>query len=61
MPKTPSQRFFAAFDSPQLGFHEVLWDGEQFDGACVAERFSKADMLGLMGLMVQMGAIPAPA
>jgi predicted ester cyclase len=29
-----------------------------FDGDRVAERFSQADMLGLM---VQMGAIPAPA
>jgi predicted ester cyclase len=29
-----------------------------FDGDRVVERFSQADMLGLM---VQMGAIPAPA
>jgi len=83
---------FAAFDSPQLEFHEVLWDGAactirftmtgrhvgefmgvpatgnaialpgitilHFAGDRVAERFSQADMLGLM---VQMGAIPAPA
>jgi steroid delta-isomerase-like uncharacterized protein len=83
---------FAAFDSPQLDFHEVLWDGPtaairftmtgrhvgefmgvpatghdialpgitvlHFDGDRVVERFSQADMLGLM---VQMGAIPAPA
>jgi steroid delta-isomerase-like uncharacterized protein len=83
---------FAAFDSPQLDFHEVLWDGAtatirftmtgrhvgefmgvpatghdialpgitvlHFDGDRVVERFSQADMLGLM---VQMGAIPAPA
>jgi ketosteroid isomerase-like protein len=63
------QAIFAAFDSPQLEFHEVLWDGD----ACTirftmsgrhagefstVERFSQADMLGLM---VQMGAIPAPA
>jgi predicted ester cyclase len=82
----------AAFDSPQLDFHEVLWDGAtaairftmtgrhvgefmgvpatgndialpaitilHFDGDRVVERFSQADMLGLM---VQMGAIPAPA
>ena len=83
---------FAAFNSPQLDFHEVLWDGAtaairftmtgrhagefmgvpasgndialpgitilHFEGARVVERFSQADMLGLM---VQMGAIPAPA
>ena len=29
-----------------------------FEGASVVERFSQADMLGLM---VQLGAIPAPA
>ena len=83
---------FAAFDSPQLDFHEVLWDGAactirftmtgrhvgefmgvpasgndiavpgmtilHFEGDRVIERFSQADMLGLM---VQMGALPAPA
>ena len=83
---------FAAFDSPQLEFHEVLWDGAtctirftmtgrhvgefmgvpatgngialpgitilHFEGDRVVERFSQADMLGLM---VQMEAIPAPA
>jgi predicted ester cyclase len=86
------EAIFAAFDSPQLEFHEVLWDGAtctirftmtgrhigefmgvpatgnaialpgitilHFAGDRVAERFSQADMLGLM---VQMGAIPAPA
>jgi predicted ester cyclase len=83
---------FAAFDSPQLDFHEVLWDGAactirftmtgrhvgefmgvpatgndialpgitilHFEGDRVIERFSQADTLGLM---VQMGAVPAPA
>jgi predicted ester cyclase len=83
---------FAAFDSPQLDFHELLWDGAtaairftmtgrhvgefmgvaatgtdialpaitilHFEGDRVVERFSQADMFGLM---VQMGAIPAPA
>jgi predicted ester cyclase len=83
---------FAAFDSPQLDFHEVLWDGTactirftmtgrhvgefmgvgatgvdialpgitilHFDGDRVVERFSQADMLGLL---VQLGAVPAPA
>jgi predicted ester cyclase len=86
------QAVFAAFDAPQLKFHEVLWDGAactirftmtgrhggefmgvpatgshialpgitalHFAGDRVIERFSQADMLGLM---VQMGAIPAPA
>jgi predicted ester cyclase len=86
------EAIFAAFDSPQLDFHEVLWDGpactvrftmtgrhvgefmgvpatgndialpgmtiQRFAGDRVVERFSQADMLGLM---VQMGAIPAPA
>jgi predicted ester cyclase len=86
------EAIFAAFDSPQLEFHEVLWDGNactirftmsgrhvgDFMGVCATgndialpgitvlhfagdrtvERFSQADMLGLM---VQMGAIPAPA
>jgi predicted ester cyclase len=83
---------FAAFDAPQLEFHEVLWDGGactirftmtgrhigefmgvpatgndialpgitilRFAGARVVERFSQADMLGLL---VQLGAMPAPA
>jgi predicted ester cyclase len=83
---------FAAFGSPQLAFHQVLWDDDvcairftmtgrhvgefmgvpatdadialpgitilHFDGDRTIERFSQADMLGLM---VQMGAIPAPA
>jgi predicted ester cyclase len=83
---------FAALDSPQLEFHEVLWDGAacsirftmtgrqvgefmgvpatgndialpgitilHFEGQRVVERFSQADMLGLMA---QLGAIPAPA
>ena len=84
---------FAAFDSPQLAFHEVLWSGDACtirftmsgrhtgvfngieatgneialpgitilrfndEGRC-AERWSQADFLGLM---VQLGAIPAPA
>ena len=86
------EAIFAAFDSPQLDFHEVLWEGDactirftmtgrhvgefmgvpatdadialpgitilHFDGDRTIERFSQADMLGLM---VQMGAIPAPA
>ena len=83
---------FAAFDAPQLEFHELLWDGAsctirftmtgrhvgefmgvpatgndivlpgitilRFAGDRVVERFSQADMLGLL---VQLGAIPAPA
>jgi predicted ester cyclase len=83
---------FAAFDAPQLDFHEVLWDGDacairftmlgrhvaefmgvaatgveiaqpgitimHFDGERVIERFSQADMLGVL---VQIGAVPAPA
>jgi predicted ester cyclase len=83
---------FAGFDSPQLDFHEVLWDGDactirftmsgkhvgeflgvpgtntdvalpgitilHFEGDQVVERFSQADMLGFM---VQVGAVPAPA
>jgi predicted ester cyclase len=86
------EAIFAAFDSPQLEFHEVLWDGDactirftmtgrhvgefmgvpathtdialpgitilRFAGDRTVERHSQADMLGLM---VQMGAIPAPA
>jgi steroid delta-isomerase-like uncharacterized protein len=86
------EAIFRAFDTPQLEFHEVLWDGQaciirftmtgrhvdEFmgvpatgthitlpgitilrfrDGRCV-ERFSQADMLGLL---VQIGAVPAPA
>ena len=83
---------FAAFDAPQLDFHEIHWDGAactirftmtgrhvgefmgvpatgtdialpgitllHFAGERVVERFSQADMLGLL---VQLGAIPAPA
>jgi predicted ester cyclase len=83
---------FAAFDTPRLDFHEVLWDGDacairftmmgrhvaefmgvaatgieiaqpgitimHFDGERVIERFSQADMLGVL---VQVGAVPAPA
>ena len=83
---------FAAFDSPQLDFHEVLWDGDvctirftmtgrhvgefmgvpptgndialpgitilHFAGDRTIERFSQAEHVGLMA---QMGAIPAPA
>ena len=83
---------FAAFDSPQLEFHEVRWDGGacsirftmtgrhvgefmgvpatgndialpgitilHFAGNRVVERFSQTDMLGLL---VQLGAVPAPA
>ena len=96
MGKAEVRRFyeatFAAFDSPQLDFHEVLWDGAactirftmtgrhvgefmgvpatgndialpgitilRFAGDRVVERFSQADMLGLL---VQLGAIAAPA
>jgi predicted ester cyclase len=83
---------FAGFGSPQLEFHEVLWDGDacsirftmtgrhvgefmgvpatdteialqgitilHFEGDQLVERFSQADMLGLL---VQVGAMPAPA
>jgi predicted ester cyclase len=83
---------FSAFDSPQLVFHETIWDGHacairfmmsgrhigkfmgvpatgtpialagitilHFRGSQVIERFSHADMLGLL---VHLGAIPAPA
>jgi predicted ester cyclase len=86
------QGTFAGFGSPQLDFHEVLWDGSScavrftmtgrhvgefmgvpatgaeialpgitilhFEGDQVVERFSSADMLGLL---VQIGAMPAPA
>jgi predicted ester cyclase len=82
----------AAFDSPQLVFHEMLESGEsvtirftmtgthvgdfmgvpptgrkialtgitilRFEGNTVVERWSSADMLGLL---VQLGAAPAPA
>lgn len=86
------QQVFAAFDNPQLTFHEVFSDGERLvirftmagrhqgeflgvpatggnvamdgitilhfrDGKCV-ERWSQADMLGYL---VQVGAVPAPA
>ena len=83
---------FSAFDTPELSFDEVLWDGDvcamrfamigrhveefigvpatgtaitppgitilHFRGDRVVERFSQADMLGLL---VQVGAVPAPA
>jgi predicted ester cyclase len=83
---------FSAFDTPNLSFDEVLWDGDvcairfamtgrhvqefmgvpatgtpitlpgitilHFRGDRVIERFSQADMLGLL---VQLGAVPAPA
>jgi predicted ester cyclase len=86
------EAIFAAFDRPQLEFHEVLADGDalscrftmtgrhvdefmgvprtdreialpgitilRFRGDKVVERFSQADMLGLL---VQLGAVPAPA
>jgi steroid delta-isomerase-like uncharacterized protein len=86
------ESIFAAFDSPSLVFHDVLWDHERcairfvmngehhgefmgvpatgaaislsgitilhFTGDRVTERFSQADMLGLL---VQIGAVPAPA
>jgi predicted ester cyclase len=96
MDKTQVREFYAdvfrAFDTPQLVFDEVLWDGDaaairftmtgrhvsefmgvppselpvvvpgitilHFDGDRVVERFSQADMLGLL---VQIGAVPAPA
>ena len=82
---------FSAFDTPELSFEEVLWDGDvcairfamtgrhvqefmgvpatgtaitlpgitilHFRGDRVVERFSQADMLGLL---VQVGAVPAP-
>jgi predicted ester cyclase len=90
--RTFYEAIFAAFDSPQLEFHEVLWDGDgcsirftmtgrhvgefmgvpathngialpgitilRFAGDRTIGRHSQADMLGLM---VQMGAIAAPA
>jgi len=83
---------FRAFGTPQLEFHEVLWEGQacairftmtgrhvdefmgvpatgtpialpgitilHFRGARCIERFSQADMLGLL---IQIGAVPAPA
>ena len=83
---------FSAFDTPELSFEEVLWNGDtcairftmtgrhvqefmgvpatgttitlpgltilHFRGDRVIERFSQADMLGLL---VQLGAVPAPA
>jgi steroid delta-isomerase-like uncharacterized protein len=86
------EAIFAAFSSPPLEFHEVLWDGDtatirftmggthvgefmgvpatgkaiavpgitilRFEGDRVIERWSQADMLGLL---VQLGAVPAPA
>ena len=66
------QGIFSAFDTPKLEFHEVLWDGDfsgtaialpgitilHFRGGRVIERFSQADMLGLL---IQVGAVPAPA
>jgi predicted ester cyclase len=86
------QGILAAFGSPQLEFHEALWDGDacalrstmtgkhvgefmgvpatgteialpgitilRFEGQRVIERFTQADMLGLL---VQLGAVPAPA
>ena len=96
MSKTEVRAFyegiFAAFDSPQLEFHETLWAADSatirftmtgrhiaefmgvpvtgapialpgitilhFAGDKVIERFSQADMLGLL---VQLGVVPAPA
>ncbi len=86
------QGIFSAFGTPELAFHEVLWDRHvcairftmtgrhvnefmgipatgtaialpgitilHFQGGRVVERFSQADMLGLL---VQVGAVPAPA
>ena len=86
------EAIFTAFGTPELAFHEVLWDGNvcairftmtgrhvneflgvpatgtaitlpgitilHFRGDRVIERFSQADMLGLL---VQIGAVPAPA
>ena len=83
---------FAAFDSPQLTFNDVLESGDsvtirftmtgthvgefmgvpstgrtialpgitilRFEGNTVVERWSSADMLGLL---VQLGALPAPS
>lgn len=83
---------FSAFGTPQLEFHEIMWDGDactvrftmtgrhvnefmgvpatgtaialpgiiilHFRGDRVIERFSQADMLSLL---MQIGAVPAPA
>jgi predicted ester cyclase len=83
---------FSTFGTPQLEFHEILWDGDactvrftmtgrhvkefmgvpatgtaialpgitilHFRGDRALERFSQADMLGLL---MQIGAVPAPA
>ena len=83
---------FAAFDSPQLIFNDVLESGDsvtirftmtgthvaefmgvpstgrkialpgitilRFEGDTVVERWSSADMLGLL---IQLGAVPAPS
>ena len=83
---------FAAFGSPQLEFHEVLWQDDtcairftmtgrhvgdfmgvpatdveialpgitmiRYEGEQAVERWSQTDMLGLL---VQIGAVPAPA
>ena len=60
MPKTPPRGVFAvpgrhdAGDAIALPGITIL----RFEAARVVERFSQADM---PGLMVQMGAIPAPA
>jgi predicted ester cyclase len=90
--RTFYEQIFAAFESPPLRFHEVLWAGDtctirftmggrhvaefmgvpatgteielngittlRFAGDRVIERHSCADMLGLL---VQLGAMPAPA
>ena len=86
------QGIFAAFDSPQLVFHDTLQSGEsvtvrftmtgthagqfmgvpptgraialsgitilRFEGATVVERWSSTDLLGLL---IQIGAVLAPA
>jgi len=86
------RRIFAAFDSPQLVFNQMLESGDtvtvrftmtgthvgefmgvpstgrkialpgitilRFEGDTVTERWSSADMLGLL---VQLGAVPAPS
>jgi predicted ester cyclase len=86
------EAIFAAFGSPPLEFHEVLWQGDtatirftmggthtgefmgvpatgteialngitilRFESGRVIERWSQADMLGLL---IQLGAVPAPA
>ena len=67
------EAIFAAFDSPQLDFHEVPWDRDActirftMTGRHVGEFMgvpaTDADIAlpGITILMVQMGAIPAPA